>query len=467
MRAADITQVLINYMNNRKSSKNKKKELQKKLIAAAYEGNIELIKDCIKDGADVSANADDNYDTSNNDALSIAIKNNQDKAVIFLMSQVLYGIYSVALAIEYRNYRLAKTLLIGIALSIQKIPDECLQQLILKHIDGIDDPSCISIRNIISIERKLIREKIVDLIVNGNNTLTSQDEELIKQAPYLLHECTLNYCIDITNTPLLAAVLRDNNIIARRLIELDSEKKSLNIASNCYMANNPPLVLALKRGNYEVAKSLIIAGANVNGKGFRGFTPLHWACILRFNDIIELLLMHGADPQIKNAFGRQPLDYYLSDISADDLSFSRTFAQRPDSAEDYIEEISYDRKDVTFVTLPDATYHKEPARDYFATKVPDYSDLYWHIEGILNNLGLHNLLVTNPGMSDAEKFNLYTSIFAEIRCQCTIRKELIEIMRKTSNKQIVVPISLFNNTLDTKQPNSDNNIIIRQPTPPL
>jgi hypothetical protein len=167
-----------------------------------------------------------------------------------------YGIDSVALAIECKNYKLAKILLIGIADSIQKRSDEYLQQSVLKPIDAIEDTNCQSIRSIFNIERKLIRDKIKDLIRTGKYALTSLEEELIKQEPYLLHEqfiCGGGFN-DLPNTPLLITILRDQTDISKKLIDLDSKKKSLDITSACYMANNTPLVLALKRGNRELAK---------------------------------------------------------------------------------------------------------------------------------------------------------------------------------------------------------------------
>ncbi len=454
-------------MNNRKLSKKEKKELQNKLITAASMGDIKLIEECQKSGADINADVDGNYDT-NDDALHTAIKNNQESTVVYLMHQVMYGIYSVAFAIECKNYKLAQILLISVANSIQKRSEEYLQQTILKPIDGIENTACQSIKNIINIERKLIRDKINDLIRTGKYTLTPLDEELIKQKPYLLHEQFIREggINDLPNTPLLITILRDQTDLAKKLIGLDLEKKSLNISTACYMANNTPLVLALKRGNREIAKALITAGANVNGQGFRGFTPLHWACILRLNDIIDLLLTKGANAQIVNAFGRKPADYYISDITSEDISFSPSCANISGTNIE-MDDIAYNQSNVTFVTAKEiSTLHKEPSKHNFATKVPDYSDLYWHITGILKNLDLNHLLVTNSDMSEAEKFNLYAIIFTEIRSQYPVKKELVEQMKK-GNKEEVIPISLFNNSLDTNQSKVDPNVTVRPPTPPI
>jgi hypothetical protein len=194
----------------------------------------------------------------------------------------------------------------------------------------------------------------------------------------------------------------------------------------------------------RLAKMLIDAGANVNGQGYRGFTPLHWACILRFNDIIELLLAKGANPHIENAFGRKPLEYYISDIAAEDISFSLSCAQIPGQNIE-MDDIAYNSKDVIFVSAQETSdRHKEPSKHNFSTKMSDYSDLYWHIDGILNNLGLNHNIVISSKMNEAEKFNLRAATFIEIRSEYPVKEELIEQMKKS--KEEVVPISIFNNT---------------------
>jgi len=78
------------------------------------------------------------------------------------------------------------------------------------------------------------------------------------------------------------------------------------------------LDLAVKRGDWGCAMSLILAGADPNKKpGQSGWTALHWA-VMWYQDaglhrcvrdrIIEILLKAGADPQQKNAAGKSPLD---------------------------------------------------------------------------------------------------------------------------------------------------------------
>lgn len=430
----------------------KKNELQKKLISAADKGDVEQIKACLANGADISADENGDYFTSNT-ALHITIRKNHYDAAIYLINHSGCNFELVAMAIEYKHYYLARLILMTIAYDISHKDHKSQVESILKSIENINDPDCIFIKKTINIELKLIRSKIDILFKNNKYVLDQLEEKLIKNHPYLLHEQFIRVDNDVLNTPLLLSILRNNNQIAKRLIELDSEKKSLDIAANCYMANNTPLILSLKRGNIEMAMFLIERGANVNVAGFRGFTPLHWACILRLDDIIELLILKGANVQTLNAFGKRAIDYYVKEITADDLSFSYSVATKsatPINTEDdelAYTEMKYDDSDVRFVKT-DRTFHKEVTMHSFATKVPDYSDLYWHIEAILKNSGLHHMIDNNLTMNDddAEHFNLYGRYFIEERSKHPVQEHLIKKLKNITHEQSIVSISLFNNS---------------------
>ncbi|XP_014513349.1 putative E3 ubiquitin-protein ligase XBAT34 [Vigna radiata var. radiata] len=67
-------------------------------------------------------------------------------------------------------------------------------------------------------------------------------------------------------------------------------------------AKTPLIVACMNPHLYNVAKTLIELGANVNAyrPGRHGGTPLHHAAKRGFESIIKLLLMHGANPLILN-----------------------------------------------------------------------------------------------------------------------------------------------------------------------
>ena len=76
------------------------------------------------------------------------------------------------------------------------------------------------------------------------------------------------------------------------------------------------LFQAVKDINIEAATQAIADGADVNAKGERGLTPLHFAVVAALdsgdNKVIELLIENGADVNAKIVSGRHqgmtPLD---------------------------------------------------------------------------------------------------------------------------------------------------------------
>ncbi|MDB4668651.1 ankyrin repeat domain-containing protein [bacterium] len=83
-----------------------------------------------------------------------------------------------------------------------------------------------------------------------------------------------------------------------------------------------PLWKAAMFGEIEPAKQAIADGADVNAKGERGLTPLHFAVVATLdsgdNKVIELLIANGADVNAKDDSGLTPLDPVkrLSEVAA-------------------------------------------------------------------------------------------------------------------------------------------------------
>jgi len=61
-------------------------------------------------------------------------------------------------------------------------------------------------------------------------------------------------------------------------------------------------------GHLQIAKQLIEAGADVNSKTDREWTPLHEAARLANANVARLLLEHGADIDARNKEGKTPLE---------------------------------------------------------------------------------------------------------------------------------------------------------------
>jgi len=124
------------------------------------------------------------------------------------------------------------------------------------------------------------------------------------------------------NNHLLEALSYNRKIAALKLIELDKKKKSLNVKDEFPSCKNTPLILAAKIDATEVLIKLIESGANVNEKDYRGFTALHYACLLRNEIAIKHLLDAKADLQAIDAFGKFPYEYYCMTISEEDISYA-------------------------------------------------------------------------------------------------------------------------------------------------
>jgi ankyrin repeat protein len=70
---------------------------------------------------------------------------------------------------------------------------------------------------------------------------------------------------------------------------------------------NAPLHISALAGHREVVKLLIAKGANVDAKGRNGWAPLHNAARQGRRHVVELLLAKGADVNAKDNRGRTPL----------------------------------------------------------------------------------------------------------------------------------------------------------------
>jgi ankyrin repeat protein len=58
----------------------------------------------------------------------------------------------------------------------------------------------------------------------------------------------------------------------------------------------------------EVVSRLLERGANVSIQNKDGWSPLHWAASHGGVAMIDVLILHGADPNLADASGRKPID---------------------------------------------------------------------------------------------------------------------------------------------------------------
>lgn len=65
---------------------------------------------------------------------------------------------------------------------------------------------------------------------------------------------------------------------------------------------------AARYNRKDVAKQLLLAGADVNKQTNNGDTPLHWAAFNNSCEVARLLVDKGADITLKNKWNQTPLD---------------------------------------------------------------------------------------------------------------------------------------------------------------
>jgi ankyrin repeat protein len=66
--------------------------------------------------------------------------------------------------------------------------------------------------------------------------------------------------------------------------------------------------IASHRGNLRAVELLLKGGVDVNLKGEMDYTALHYANSKGHKDVVQYLLEHGASKDMKNKFGKLPLE---------------------------------------------------------------------------------------------------------------------------------------------------------------
>ncbi|CAB0038486.1 unnamed protein product [Trichogramma brassicae] len=130
---------------------------------------------------------------------------------------------------------------------------------------------------------------------------------------------------DLGNTALRLALVRDNREVAELLLRRGADPTLANNRNG-----RSPLHLIFKQKSYaELARLLLEVGGGKKVKldvqDKQGNSPLHLAAAKRRTRQIELLLRHGADPNLANRRGLTCLDVCLRHDSSHDRCAIKTF----------------------------------------------------------------------------------------------------------------------------------------------
>lgn len=164
-------------------------------------------------------------------------------------------------------------------------------------------------------QTKLLKEMRLLLLFNGDPDIQSFSDKktALHVAAQLgnieLMDLLLSYNADINRadsndwTALHYAANYNNNESVQFLLMHNADSKALN------NKKQSALVLAIQQGNLASAELLALANSDVNAVDHEGNSPLHYAAVLEKSNakkIVELLLLFGADINIKNKENKTP-----------------------------------------------------------------------------------------------------------------------------------------------------------------
>ena len=147
----------------------------------------------------------------------------------------------------------------------------------------------------------------------------NEDTELVKKLLTDIKLTELNKKLD-QETPLHIICKRGNLEIAKLLIEAGADKEIKNVG------RQSPLSIAVSNKNIDIAKYLLEVGADIHSKGPNNLQPIHFACSKGNKEIIELLLSKGIDINIVDSLKSSLLDF-TTNLEGGNLEATKTLVK--------------------------------------------------------------------------------------------------------------------------------------------
>ncbi|XP_024871481.1 uncharacterized protein LOC112454357 isoform X3 [Temnothorax curvispinosus] len=268
---------------------------QEKMIAALEEGNLENLKNCLKNGADINARSINSWAT-----LHFAAKGSSPEVIKFILDQNL--------SVDVKDINGQSPLHIAAAHGRKNIVEFFIKAGL--HVDDLDN----SLKTPLHVAAQNgHKDTVVVLLKNKANTIAKDETGL---------------------SPLYHAIMNNHIAVAKILF-----KKYVNVDINENIDGFTPLHVAAKGGHLElvnfllqnkadvnarndmystplhgaasncleVVSALILNGANVNARSISGITPLHCAVDYGHEKIVNILLEHGANVNAVDIDNETPL----------------------------------------------------------------------------------------------------------------------------------------------------------------